>query len=420
MYNLIVRERNILAVVGFLDMAAGVIFLFLSVSNGLQKEDFFQIFFCIAVFGMMLILGIWMLMSYFLRRLCLGYRGCCYRTMFGRKREFFLRDIKKVERRLRFGEMTIFLWGENGKKLARIEMNMKNADQVLLFLKDYQLPAIEEDPAWKKRESWERLQEQYKKYKAGRYYPERQRNYRRVAEEEWKESPAIYQMPGEIKQMRLRARIIDIVGVIFAVSFWKMPREKAAIGFVVWPLFIFIFYLLYPRVLIWDINTRNMERKKEEYVQMPFLGLMATLGCGLLRTASINIEETWKAIVFEAALLSIFIGLLLIFYKKKRVIELGIPIFVLCMYCFISMYYWNCAFRVGEPEHIPAQVVEKRDSGEGGSSRHSYYFTLRDKDGEEKEAEVVYRLYERTEVGDSVLICRQMSAFGIHYYYVHL
>lgn len=418
MYGVIVREKKILLIVGILDAAAGGIFLILSVSDSLRKRDFVQMFFCCIVFGMMFLLGVWMLMSYLLRRLCLGYGECYYQTMFGRRTGFLLHDIKKVERRVRFGEMTIILWGENGKRLARVETNMEDAGKILPFLKEYRLPAVEEDVAWREKETWEKMQETYEVYKKSRYYPERQRNYRKVLEEEWKEAPALYQLPGEISQIRLRARILDVVGVVMAVFFWRMSGEAAAGGFVVYPLIIFGFYFEYPRVLVWDVNTRNKERKKKEYVEMPAVGLAFILLCGMLKITGINIEETWKAVVFGTALLAISIGLLLLFYKKRRIAELGIPIFILCFYCYIGVFYWNCLFCVGETEHIQAEVVEKQESG-GGSSVHSYHLILRTRDGEDRKAEVVYGMYDRTNSKDTVIICRRTSRFGIHYYYVH-
>lgn len=419
MYDVIVREKKILAIVGTLDAIAGIIFLMLSVGNGLQKQEVSLVFFCGFIFAAMLALGLGMLLSYFLRRLCLGYTNCYYRTMFGRKKEFRLRDIKKVEQKIRFGEITIILWGSDGKQLAQVEMNMENAEKILPFLKEYQLPAIESDPVWQNKKAWENMKERYEKYKDSRYYPERQRNHRKAAEEEWKENPAFYQRPGQVRHIRIQARILDLLGVVVAVVLWNSARQTAAIWFVGYPLVIFAFYFAFPRVLIWDRNTGNTEKEKEEYVQMPFLGPGFTLGCGILRMTGINIDDTWKAVVFGAALLTALMGLLLLLFKKKRIVELGIPICILCLYCYTGVYYWNCAFSVGEAEHIRAEVVEKRDSGEGSSS-HYYYLMLRTGDREDKKAEVVYSLYKRTGKGDTMFICRHVSVFGIHYYHVHL
>lgn len=418
MYGVIVRENKIVAIVGILNAAAGVIFLILSVGSGAKKRNISQSFFCSLIFGGMLVLGLLMLASYFLRRLCLGYTDCYYQTMFGRKTGFALRDIKKVEQKTKLGEMMLILWGSNGKRLAQVEMNMKNAEKILPFLKEYQLPAIERDPVWKNKENWENMKKMYGDYKRSTYYPERQRNYRKVMEKEWGNNPAVYQSVGRISHTRLQARILNVLGIM-AVFIWGESFEKASIWFMLYPLLIFGFYIAFPRVLIWDINTRNTEKEKRDYVQMPVIGLGVTLYCGILKLAGINVEDTWKMAAFGIALSVVLVAFLLLLFKRKRILELGIPICFLCIYCFISSYYWNCALAFGEPEHIQAEVVEKRTSDGGNSSDH-YYFKLRTGDGKENEAEVIHSLYESTRKGESVLICRHESIFGIHYYYVHI
>lgn len=418
MYSVIVREKKIVAIVGALNAAAGIVFLILSVGGGVEKRNISQILFCGFIFGGMLSFGFLMLASYFLRRLCLGYNTCYYQTMFGRKTEFSLRDIKKVEQKIKLGEMTLILWGSDGKRLARVEMNMKNAEKILPFLKKYQLPAIEKDPVWKNKDIRENMKK-YEDYKSSRYYPERQRNHRKTAEEEWKDNPAVYQLAGKVRHIRLQAGILNVLGIVMAVFIWRESYEKASIWFILYPLIIFGFYAAFPRVLIWDINTRNMEKEKRDYVQMPVVGLGAALYCGILRLTGINVEDTGKMAAFGIALFIAIVAFLLLLFKRKRILELSIPICLLCIYCYISSYYWNCAFAPGEPEHIRAEVAEKRISG-GRNFRDHYYLKLQTGDGGEVESEVVYSLYENTRKGDTLLICRHVSIFGIYYYYVHL
>lgn len=220
--------------------------------------------------------------------------------------------------------------------------------------------------------------------------------------------------------MRIRrlARILNIIGVIaFLTAVWGSGRAEA-ICYILYPAVIWVFYLTFHRVLYWDVKTINPCKLKEQYVGMPYLPMVFLLMYAIVRLESINIEETWKMAVLGVLLVLGMIFSLRLIRARRGYAELAIPVFVIFLYCFIGMYYWNCALAVGEPEYIRAEIVDERKSE--GTKRDSYYFTLQTEEGEKTELSVSGNLYQEAGTGDIVWICRQVSVFGIHYYYVEL
>ncbi|MCI5623301.1 hypothetical protein, partial [Anaerostipes sp.] len=139
--KIIVRERK--SILFFL----GIIFLIYIVFNlalaglavwqgeSVKKWMIMEIFLC----GWAILLLLGLALDYVLRRLELSRYGCVYRTMFGRKREFMPGDVAqiKIKHSTQEGDGALYLTGHDGKLLAKIEMNMENAEQVLPFFEEY-------------------------------------------------------------------------------------------------------------------------------------------------------------------------------------------------------------------------------------------------------------------------------------------
>lgn len=183
MYGLIVREKKALAVVGTLCSLIFAVFLIAIVRDGLNRHDMVQIVIGSFTVGVMMLLGVAMLMSYVLRRLCLGYNGCYYRTMFGRKREFKLSEIDRIECKIVLGDLAVIFYAADGRKLARVEDNMVNAEKIFPFLEGYGLPALKNGISGMYAESWRQMQRKYDKQRTSRYYPVRQQEKRKWIEE---------------------------------------------------------------------------------------------------------------------------------------------------------------------------------------------------------------------------------------------
>lgn len=144
--KIIVRERKSIL------LSLSIIFLIYIVFNlalaglavwqgeSLKKWLVIEIFLC----GWTVLMLLGLALDYVLRRLELSRYGCCYRTMFGHRREFMPRDVAqiKVKHSTQKGGGALFLTGYDGKQLAKIEMNMEHAEQVLPFFEAYQVPVF--------------------------------------------------------------------------------------------------------------------------------------------------------------------------------------------------------------------------------------------------------------------------------------
>lgn len=254
MYGLVVRERKVLAVIGTLCSLIFAGFLIFIVRDGLNRHDMVQIVIGGSVVSIMLLPGLVMLMSYALRRLCLGYNGCYYRTMFGRKREFKLMEIERIECKMVLGDLIIIFYDADGRKLARVEDNMANAEKIFPFLDDYRLPALKNGISGMHAESWRQMQRKCDEQRTSRYYPVRQQEKRKWIEEEWSRNPAFYENPEWIMRIRRLAGILNVIGVIaFSAAVWGSVRTEA-LCYVLYPLVIWAFYLTFHRVLYWDVR----------------------------------------------------------------------------------------------------------------------------------------------------------------------
>lgn len=108
--------------------------------ESLKKWLVIEIFLC----GWTVLLLLGLALDYVLRRLELSRYGCSYRTMFGRRREFMPRDVVRirVKHSIQKGGGALYLTGQDGKQLAKIEMNMEHAEQILPFFETYQVPVF--------------------------------------------------------------------------------------------------------------------------------------------------------------------------------------------------------------------------------------------------------------------------------------
>ena len=88
------------------------------------------------IFILITVAAIWipLEMSFHFRKLILRTKNCSYTNMFGKKREFKLNDIYAVYPKRNLQEAGYALVDKYGEYIAKIEKNMQNADQLILFL----------------------------------------------------------------------------------------------------------------------------------------------------------------------------------------------------------------------------------------------------------------------------------------------
>ena len=112
-----------------------------------SEGDVLMIVYGMSVFGVLTALGIYLLLAYFNHRLTVFSDGeLVYSNSFGKKTTFAYRDIAKLEQKYVKTTMNIVFKNAEGKRLAKVESNMKGYDQLWHWLKT-QKQAVEEAQA---------------------------------------------------------------------------------------------------------------------------------------------------------------------------------------------------------------------------------------------------------------------------------
>lgn len=87
------------------------------------------------VFGMFLLLSLYILIAYLFHRLTVYTDGTLsYRGYLGRTVYFTLYEVGQIEERVSLGSPTLFLRGKSGQTLARLENNMENYEAFVQWL----------------------------------------------------------------------------------------------------------------------------------------------------------------------------------------------------------------------------------------------------------------------------------------------
>lgn len=108
MYQIIVREKKWVGILGTVLLLFASALTFLGVRQGMQNDDMAGIVVCGVIGGAFILLGMCLILDVLIRELALGYQECRYRTMFG-------------------------------KKIVRFENNMDQAAEAVAFIQDHLL-----------------------------------------------------------------------------------------------------------------------------------------------------------------------------------------------------------------------------------------------------------------------------------------
>lgn len=128
-----VREKKFVLASGVI---CTIIFGFLAaVMVAASEGDALMIVYGASVFGGLTVLGIYLLLAYFNHRLKVFSGGeLVYSNSLGKKTTFIYRDIVKLEQKYVKTTMSMILKDTEGKRLAKVESNMKGYDQFCQWL----------------------------------------------------------------------------------------------------------------------------------------------------------------------------------------------------------------------------------------------------------------------------------------------
>lgn len=339
-------------------------------------------------------------------------------------RQFQLRDIAQVERRDGIKQTLVFLRNAGGKVLAVYDLyGTKGGTEALRFFRDcnqqkltdeagnllpqFEIIVTEKEPT----EEQKKLEVKYKKEK----------ERRKAVREQWAANPYFYETPEWIRRIRLISRGMLLAGLLsFLHTFTASSYETVAIYGIVWPIIIWIWYLCFHRIMVWNLHVH------ENYIVPPFI-LILLLGFAVFfRGIAYNLApgNLWRAILFGLLLfLLLLLPFLAIWYKEKQWMESWkAPVTFILVYSLVTTMAWNVLFTFEEPGYKNAVVLDKWYSRGGG--RHSgistYFFTVQTGAGEILHSTTAGSIYAQVDPGDMVTLRWETSAFGITYYEVEL
>ena len=151
-----------------------------------------------------------------------------------------------------------------------------------------------------------------------------------VTERIWAKHPRFYQSPLWIRRVRLMLKLMNFAGVVLAVAAWQLfDIRQEGLVYIFCPLAFYITYLLFYRIIVFEVPKTATKHWKETHINFPF-----------------------------AALILMIPVLLIARPARSRKTVLGICLLLL-MYGYISIPYVNWVFCTGQPEYEPGVVVDK-------------------------------------------------------------
>lgn len=124
---LIVKEKKNILFTGVGCSFICLLFMILGIVLFLSDTNWVVFVLVETVFGMFLLLSLYILITYLFHRLTVYTDGTLsYRGYLGRTAYFMLHEVGQIEERVSLGSPTLFLRGKSGQILARLENNMEN------------------------------------------------------------------------------------------------------------------------------------------------------------------------------------------------------------------------------------------------------------------------------------------------------
>ena len=401
---MIVHENKIPLYVGILSLGFGLLLLpFVVYSDFTGNETAAYGYGLSVIFGAA---GLLVLLDYKLRRFVIDGNDCCYRTMFGRRRQFLLQEIGSVKITAS-ADIVIRLYDQTGKKLLRLEGNMTGAGELLELLEKRGVPidaeslSIRDAKAKSRREKWEERQKE--------------------REHLWKEHPYFYQTPQWVRRVRVLFTTMNVVGTIVTVlAFLSFDIKTEGFLYLMYPMFLFLIYLIFHRIILFEKPPAARKDWKNQYVKFPWCALCAIALTAIADSEGINFRNEWE--IFLTALVIGMIPLLMYLLAVRRPRLRGLAVWIFCaafVYGFMNAPYLHWICRVQPPVHRNAFVLEMEE--DRGSSRlwTGYYMKVELEDGTTEKLQVFPGVFHQAEESDEVQICQRVSVFGVEYWYVH-
>ncbi len=333
-------------------------------------------------------------------------------------RSFPLREITQVERCDNRKEPVVYLRNAADQILAEFELyNTDGGTQALRFFRDCSLKKLTDEKG-QLLPSFEILvteKEPTEKEKQLRAENKKEREKRKEIKNQWAATPLFYETPEWLHRIRLISRGVLLLGILSFFHIFTLPYERTAVSCIIWPILIWIFYLCFHRIMVWDLHVN------EDYIVPPF-ALLALFGVVIfLKGGVYNLApgQLWKLLLFAMVLFVILLlPFLWLWNKEKQWLESWkAPVIYILAYSLVISMAWNICLTFEAPKYETAVVQDKSSVLAGYKPRMKlYHVTVETESGRRLRSQIHSGLYEQTEVGDEVVLRWETSVFGITYY----
>lgn len=393
-----VRESKIPLIVGILDFIVFFIFLVCFSIASLSDNAFVAAIFCIMIFGGFCFLGIYLIISYFRRRLILYDNYFTYTKTLGKTKTYEYYEISSIQTMFNTVNIQLKIYNKNDKKIVSIENNMLGYEQAIDFFLEKNINIDNADI------------EKYgnKIDKIRKKNDDNKKNEENYIKNRW----TIQQIKKEIQFMKIFNIIII---VCFVMSLFLPIKTDFMINLII-IVFIYCLYLhFYPKMVL-EIKDKS----KSYRIPFPFLCFCLIMLHFLFSTETIN--EKGNMIFLYSLIFSIIIFIPFILnclIKKIKTYKLKtIIIFILIFTTSFSVVRpINYILTFKTPTHETVTIIDKYSNRNRKSGR-SYYFKII-LNNEKTDVEVSKNIYNKKEINDNVQICNKESILGYKYFTIH-
>lgn len=395
----VVRESKVALFVGLIGT---VVFLALYIPSMFYAVRYCASFgiaaFFTLVFGGLSSLGIYLIVSYFRRKLTINGTRISYTPAFGSTKTFSSNDIQVITLDI---TTSVRLRSQEGKRLACFELNMPGSCAALSYLESQGIPLTPSSQLAK------RLSE------SQRQGSSRAESFRREEQDyilsKWSEN--------RISMEKRAVRILHFLMIILLItSLVIVQTQKIMLGCLVFiPLFCYGMYLFfYPKMTL-DTNIV----KTYPSCRIPFPAFV----CGIdvifliLFLSRLNMQYFIFALIYGLFLFILYLLVLFIRKRKERIPKILLVLFAAFFLAVVTSPALNVAATFRSGEHTTVTVLDKK-THHSSKSGDDYQLTVRVHE-ETQTYTVSEKLYDSVEINDPVILCRRKSIFGVKWIVLH-
>ena len=379
-----VKENKVPLTVGIIEIVTFGTIILAFVCQAIEEKDNVLMLITFLCFGPFILLGLYMILDYWKRRLILDGSMVCYVSVIKRKKHFYLNDIDKVKLFQKGTNVQYRIYGIDGEFLASFEGSMIHSEQLIERLVQEGIP-FEEIMETGHAKEYEYLTSKYQK--------------------------------DDMKRKRKRLRILNVLLLLMMSVVFIWFRSRIFIGAMMVLGLNWVLYLWFYPAMSFDIRT------SEKSLRLPMLWLPGFLAMLILLTVTDTVyivndgQYVWNILWIELLLVLTFLltaKVKMVPVKKSKICLVMLAALVLAFTICIPIHY---IMTFDRPIHENVLVIDRWR--ESSSKRRDYYLKVQTVDGFVYNFSVSSDMYDKNATSNTVRICKRKSFFGFEYWMLH-